>query len=239
MPGINISGLIFDAGPTQSSSLLQIGTEGSTANNASNPVTVDDVFFRVGGAEAGTVATAFVDNSNNSIIDDTWIWRADHGAAPAAGRATSRPPASWSTAATSRPPASRSSTSSSTRRSGTVRAALTSSSRTRTRTRCPARASGCRAPPRTATPPSTSRRASPRSPGTGWAATPTSTRAWPSRTPWDSRRRSPSGIHLYDLFTVFPNGSGGIESVVNGTGAAVSPTNGGPSDVVSASLAAK
>jgi hypothetical protein len=79
VPGVNISGLIFDAGPTQSSSLLQIGVEGSTANNASNPVTVDDVFFRVGGAETGTVATAFVDNSNNSIIDDTWIWRADHG----------------------------------------------------------------------------------------------------------------------------------------------------------------
>jgi hypothetical protein len=36
-------------------------------------VTVDDVFFRVGGAEAGTVANAFVDNSNNSIIDDSWI----------------------------------------------------------------------------------------------------------------------------------------------------------------------
>ena len=44
-----------------------------------------------------------------------------------------------------------------------------------------------------------------------------------------------SGIHLNDLFTVFLNGSGGIESVVNGVGAAVSPTNGGPSDVVSAS----
>jgi hypothetical protein len=78
--GVNISGLIFDAGPTQSSALLQIGTEGSTANNASNPVSVDDVFFRVGGAEAGTTATAFVDNSNNSILDDLWIWRADHGA---------------------------------------------------------------------------------------------------------------------------------------------------------------
>jgi hypothetical protein len=79
VPGVNISGLIFDAGPSQSSSLLQIGTEGSTANNAANPVTVDDVFFRVGGAETGTVATAFVDNSNNSIIDDVWSWRADHG----------------------------------------------------------------------------------------------------------------------------------------------------------------
>jgi hypothetical protein len=80
VPGVNVSGLIFDAGPDQSSSLLQVGTEGSTANNTSNPVSVDDVFFRVGGAEAGTVATAFVDNSNNSIIDDVWVWRADHGA---------------------------------------------------------------------------------------------------------------------------------------------------------------
>jgi hypothetical protein len=79
VPGVNISGLIFDAGPTQSSSLLQVGTEGSTANNASNPDSIDDVFFRVGGAETGTVATAFVDNSNNSIIDDVWSWRADHG----------------------------------------------------------------------------------------------------------------------------------------------------------------
>jgi hypothetical protein len=34
---------------------------------------------------------------------------------------------------------------------------------------------------------------------------------------------------------VFLNGLGGIESVVNDTGAAVSPSNGGPSDVVSAS----
>jgi len=77
--GVNISGLMFDAGPVQSSSLLQLGTEGSTANNASDPVSVDDVFFRVGGAETGTVATAFVDNSNNSILDDVWSWRADHG----------------------------------------------------------------------------------------------------------------------------------------------------------------
>jgi len=80
VPGVNISGLIFDAGPSQSSSLLQVGTEGSGVSNAANPVSVDDVFFRVGGAEAGTVATAFVDNSNNSIIDDVWVWRADHGA---------------------------------------------------------------------------------------------------------------------------------------------------------------
>jgi hypothetical protein len=43
-----------------------------------------------------------------------------------------------------------------------------------------------------------------------------------------------SGIQFNDLFTVFLNGEGGIESVINGTGA-VSPSNGGPSDVVGAS----
>jgi Carbohydrate binding module (family 6)/Fibronectin type III domain len=78
--GVNISGMIFDAGPTSSSSLLTIGTQGSTVSHASDPVTVDDVFFRVGGAEAGTAATTFIDNSNNSIIDNVWAWRADHGA---------------------------------------------------------------------------------------------------------------------------------------------------------------
>jgi hypothetical protein len=77
--GVNISGLIFDAGPTQSSSLLQIGTEGSTENYSSDPVTVDDVNFRIGGEETGTAATALVDNSNYSILDDIWAWRADHG----------------------------------------------------------------------------------------------------------------------------------------------------------------
>ncbi|WP_182453501.1 discoidin domain-containing protein [Streptacidiphilus sp. P02-A3a] len=78
--GVNLSGLIFDAGPTSSSALLQLGTQGSTVSHASDPVSVDDVFFRIGGAEAGTAATSFIDNSNNSLIDDVWAWRADHGA---------------------------------------------------------------------------------------------------------------------------------------------------------------
>ena len=79
VPGVNISGLIFDAGPVNSPVLLQVGVAGSTANNAGNPVSVDDVSFRIGGAEAGSATTSFVDDSNNSIIDDVWAWRADHG----------------------------------------------------------------------------------------------------------------------------------------------------------------
>ena len=78
--GVNISNLIFDAGPTNSPTLLTIGAQSSAVSHASDPVTVDDVFFRVGGAETGSVTDAFIDNSNNSILDDIWSWRADHGA---------------------------------------------------------------------------------------------------------------------------------------------------------------
>jgi hypothetical protein len=77
--GASISGVIFDAGPVSSPALLEVGTQGAAVSHASDPVTIDDVFFRVGGAETGTAATSFIDNSNNSIIDDVWAWRADHG----------------------------------------------------------------------------------------------------------------------------------------------------------------
>ena len=40
-------------------------------------------------------------------------------------------------------------------------------------------------------------------------------------------------MQFHDILTVFLNGSGGIQSVINGIGAAVSPSFGGPSDVVS------
>ena len=47
------------------------------------------------------------------------------------------------------------------------------------------------------------------------------------------RSARPPGVSLNDLLTVFLNGSGGIQSVINGTGSPVSSTFGGPSDVVS------
>jgi hypothetical protein len=80
VPGVNLSGLIVDAGPVSSPVLVQLGTAGSTANNSSNPVTVDDLNVRIGGEVAGTAGTAVVDDSNNSILDNVWLWRADHGA---------------------------------------------------------------------------------------------------------------------------------------------------------------
>jgi len=40
------------------------------------------------------------------------------------------------------------------------------------------------------------------------------------------------GVQFHDVFTQFLNGSGSINSVINGTGAAVDSTFHGPSDVV-------
>jgi hypothetical protein len=41
-----------------------------------------------------------------------------------------------------------------------------------------------------------------------------------------------SGVQFNDILTVFLNGSGGIQTVIDGTGAAVNSSFGGPSDVV-------
>ena len=78
--GIEIAGLLFDAGPETSPVLLEVGPEGSKARHEQNPITLHDVFFRVGGAGVGRAQTNLRINSNNVIVDHTWIWRADHGA---------------------------------------------------------------------------------------------------------------------------------------------------------------
>jgi len=77
--GVKLAGLLFDAGPVTSPVLLQIGPSGSAANHAGDPSSIHDVFFRIGGAGAGSATTSLVVNSNNTIIDHIWAWRADHG----------------------------------------------------------------------------------------------------------------------------------------------------------------
>lgn len=77
--GVSIAGLLFDAGTTNSSVLLQVGPSGSTASHASNPTVLSDVFFRIGGAGVGKATQSLVINSNNVIADHMWLWRADHG----------------------------------------------------------------------------------------------------------------------------------------------------------------
>ncbi len=78
--GIVISGVLFDAGPTTSPFLLQVGDgHARSDNDASDPSLLADVFFRIGGAAAGSATTSLIVNSDNTILDDIWAWRADHG----------------------------------------------------------------------------------------------------------------------------------------------------------------
>jgi hypothetical protein len=77
--GVRIKGLLFDAGTTNSAALLTVGTAGSTASHASDPISVQDVFFRIGGDIAGKATDSLVVNANDTIVDDVWAWRADHG----------------------------------------------------------------------------------------------------------------------------------------------------------------
>jgi hypothetical protein len=83
--GVRLKGLLFDAGTTNSQSLLTVGQSGSTASHAANPTTVQDVFFRIGGAIAGKATNSLIVNSANTIIDHIWAWRADHGNAGTVG----------------------------------------------------------------------------------------------------------------------------------------------------------
>ncbi|WP_034336831.1 discoidin domain-containing protein [Deinococcus misasensis] len=80
--GVRISDLLFDAGTTNSAALLTIGQAGASLSHATNPISVQDVYFRIGGAVAGKATTSLIVNSHNTLIDHIWAWRADHGNSP-------------------------------------------------------------------------------------------------------------------------------------------------------------
>ena len=78
--GIILAGLLIDAGPVKSPVLVEIGPQGSSSSHAKNPISLHDIFVRVGGAGVGRAVVDLRINSNDTIVDHTWIWRADHGA---------------------------------------------------------------------------------------------------------------------------------------------------------------
>jgi hypothetical protein len=77
--GVTIAGLLFEAGPEESPTLLQIGDPGKSASHVTNPTVLHDVFCRSGGAVAGKARTFVTINADNVIGDNLWLWRADHG----------------------------------------------------------------------------------------------------------------------------------------------------------------
>ena len=86
--GVDIAGLIVDAGPTTSPALLRVGgprrpgphPAGAGAGHGSrNPTTIQDVFFRIGGPHAGRARVSLQVDADDVLLDDIWAWRADHG----------------------------------------------------------------------------------------------------------------------------------------------------------------
>ncbi|MGW6731568.1 coagulation factor 5/8 type domain-containing protein [Streptomyces sp. NPDC055013] len=77
--GVRLAGFLVDAGPVNSATLVEIGPRGASRDHSANPITVQDVFVRIGGAGAGKATTSVMVNSRHTIVDHTWVWRADHG----------------------------------------------------------------------------------------------------------------------------------------------------------------
>lgn len=77
--GVRLAGFLIDAGPVNSPTLLEVGPTGASRDHSADPITVQDVFIRIGGAGAGRATTSMVINSRHTVVDHTWVWRADHG----------------------------------------------------------------------------------------------------------------------------------------------------------------
>lgn len=88
VPGVDIAGLIIDAGSVISPVLLRIGSQHGAGGAArehngwsdpADPTGLQDVFFRIGGPHLGKASVSLEVNSDNVVLDDIWAWRADHG----------------------------------------------------------------------------------------------------------------------------------------------------------------
>ncbi|MGH1550442.1 adenylyl cyclase [Leifsonia poae] len=83
VPGVDVAGITVDAGPVNSDVLLQVGTKhqrGQGGSSAADPISLQDVFLRVGGPHAGKATVGVQVDSDHVLLDDLWLWRADHGA---------------------------------------------------------------------------------------------------------------------------------------------------------------
>ncbi|MFJ5228703.1 hypothetical protein ACIQBJ_02275 [Kitasatospora sp. NPDC088391] len=231
--GVDVSGLIVDAGPENSRVLVQVGERGSHDRHTRNPIGLSDVFFRVGGARDGYATTALEVNSDDTLIDDAWIWRADHGAGGG----------NWNTA--------RSETGLVVNGDRVVATGLAVEHFQKTETVWNGEdgrvvffqnENPYEVPNQAAWMASRARKGYP---AFAVGSRVRSFEGWGmgsysffnqgvdihNSTAFEAPDRP--GVRLHDLLTVFLNGSGGIDSVVNGTGRAVNSAFGGPSNVLS------
>lgn len=78
--GVKVAGIIFDAGTTASPSLLRVGTVTNGLDHSADPICLYDLCGRVGGEFVGTTTNCVTINARDVLVDNIWLWRADHGA---------------------------------------------------------------------------------------------------------------------------------------------------------------
>jgi hypothetical protein len=82
--GVDIAGIMIDAGTVNSPVLMQVGTRhghgpGRKHADPADATVLHDMFFRIGGPHVGKATVSLEVNSDNAILDNIWAWRADHG----------------------------------------------------------------------------------------------------------------------------------------------------------------
>jgi hypothetical protein len=82
-PGVIVAGVTVDAGTELSDALLVVGAvDEDPTGDITNPITLSDIYFRLGGPHIGKAKVCLKINANDVLIDHTWVWRADHGIEP-------------------------------------------------------------------------------------------------------------------------------------------------------------
>ncbi|MCF0185206.1 MAG: hypothetical protein HUJ98_01800 [Bacteroidaceae bacterium] len=80
--GIVVAGLLFDAGQANPDYLIRVGENPDETKAKEIPITMSDIYCRVGGGETErpvAVDTCMIINADDVLGDNFWIWRADHG----------------------------------------------------------------------------------------------------------------------------------------------------------------
>ncbi|MBE1875595.1 adenylyl cyclase [Myceligenerans pegani] len=99
-PGIHVAGITVDANVPESEVLVQVGKKCPPSwakgrghghghghghahlghhRDGDDPITLTDVFVRVGGPWVGKAVTSIEVNSDDVLLDHIWAWRGDHG----------------------------------------------------------------------------------------------------------------------------------------------------------------
>jgi hypothetical protein len=75
---VTLAGLLLEGGATRSGTLLEVGPAGSNADHSAHPTLLADMHCRTSGPRQGRIDSCFTINSNHVLLDNLWLWRADH-----------------------------------------------------------------------------------------------------------------------------------------------------------------